>query len=144
MEKENNVYGQCVHGNNMANCSECHEIILNGFAFQVKCECQQRGCRHCDPHNEIPLPNFDLDPEPDWDEMKKDFEFRMESNFFYCLELKNHPGIYLAKKNGVTGHMYQAERFFGKDGKIMATLFLHLNQEMGHLKNFVVKELKFS
>lgn len=94
--------------------------------------CAQQGC------------DKSMVPDPDWDEMKKDFELRMESKFFYCLELKNFPGIYLAKKNGVTGHLYKAERFFGKDGKIMATLFLHLNQEMGHLKNFVVKELKFS
>ncbi len=44
-------------------------------------ECAQRGCDKM------------MIPDLDWDEMKREFELRMENKFYYCLELKNFPGI---------------------------------------------------
>lgn len=141
---------------------------MENFKMHVKCECQQRGCKYCDPKNEIPVHNFEevynghclrcgetfvtcaqqgcdklMIPDPDWDEMKRDFDLRMESKYFYCLELKNSAGTYLAKTKGITRSIYKAERFFGKDGKFLADLYLYLNQSSGTLKNFIVTEHEF-
>ena len=133
---------------------------MENFKMHVKCECQQRGCKHCDPLNKISIhdfyapanniPVFDFsnpppfNPEPGFDKMFKDLEQRMESPYFYCIELENSAGTYLSKAGNLTRSVYAAERFFGKDGQVLAKLYLKLNQDAGTLKDFIVTEHKFT
>ncbi len=135
MENEN-YNGHCLRcGETFSSCAQQGCLQINSFELHVKCECQRRGCQHCDPHNKIPLPDFD--------KLWKEIQVKMESPYFYCLEIKNSAGTYLAKDGSLTRSIYRAERFFGTDGKALANLYLYLCQETGTLKDFIVSEHEF-
>lgn len=100
---------------------------------QTFSDCAQLGCTSLLPGK-----------EPDWDKMLEEIHRKMESPYFYLIEKNNSAGLYLNKKeNGLTRSIWRALRFYGKDGKGMANLYLYMNQELGNLKDFIVTEHEF-
>lgn len=96
---ENNVYGQCPHGENMTTCGQCNP-------------------------KEIKIEVYKNDPS-------------------YCYFIEHPSGRWLSKRNGLTSDPFKAIVFDGDEGRVMAKLYLYLNQVDGSLKSFKVTEHEF-
>ncbi len=113
MEKESTKYGACAkHPNSsMIDCTEC--AMKNGKSIKLKSD----------------ILKIKGNPKkPDFDKMWKNIKDRLDNPLVYLIEHKDTKEWLHKREQKTTKERLLAMDFTGKDGKLTAHLFLHLNQ----------------